>query len=191
MYRCFGVSEYNNCISTLTLSFTIVSRLLVGHSHFDVDQRHSVSSRHILGRRGAGDRGRRDLHSLSAFKECIKEAHSDLIFFSECTGNYNFDEWLSGMETKLEPGLTKHFQYQLRRGGEGVILTRSKPRMSSHVPYSQWHQIWPVERAYWPTTGARKGIQPSVPAFDSVPNAAAPQLWKSYNKVAQLSHTHT
>ena len=93
------------------------------------------------------------------------------------------------METKLEPGLSTHFQYQLRRGNEGVVLARSKPRMSSHVPYSQWRQIWPVERVYWPTTGVRKGMEPSTPAFDSVPTAAAPQLWKSYDKVIQFTHT--
>ena len=122
----------------------IVFRLLVGHTHFDVDQRHSVLARYILGRLGPSDRGRRVLHSLSAFKQCVKDAHHDLNFFAECTANYNFDEWLKCMETKLEVGLSKHLQYQLRRAGDGVILARSKPRMSIHVPYSQSGQIWPV-----------------------------------------------
>ena len=114
-----------------------MSRLLVGHTHFDVDQRHSVLARYILGRLGPSDRGRRKLHSLSAFKQCVKDAHSDLKFFSECTANYDFDKWLKGMESKLEVGLSEHLQYQLRRVDNGVIMSRSKPRMSAHVPYSQ------------------------------------------------------
>ena len=122
----------------LTIS---VCRLLVGHTHFDVDQRHSVLSRSILGRLGPADKGRKTLHSLSAFKALVEKTHKDLEVFAECTRNYNFDEWLASMKSNLEPGLSDQMQYQLRRADEGVIMVRSKPRMSSHVPFSPWYQI--------------------------------------------------
>ena len=153
-------------------------RLLVGHTHFDVDQRHSVLSRKILGRRGRGDRGRRELHSFSAFEQVVREAHKDLNFFHECTANYNFDEWLASMESRHEPGLSKHMQYQLRCDN-GVVLCRSKPRMSQHVPYNSWSQIWPVDEAYW----TADDVQPVAPAYDSCPPACPPQKWKNFAEV--------
>ena len=102
-------AEHHN-LPLLTIT---VCRLLVGHTHFDVDQRHSVLSRSILGRLGPADQGHKELHSLSAFKRLIEKTHKDLVFFSECTSNYDFDEWLGGMESKLESGLSTHLQYQL------------------------------------------------------------------------------
>ena len=125
----------------LPLETIVVCRLLVGHTHFDVDQRHSVLARYILGRLGIQDRGRRKLHSLSAFKKCVQEAHDDLETFSECTKNYDFDQWLACMENKLEIGLPTHLQYELKRAGNGVILSRSKPRMSEHIAWSKWEKI--------------------------------------------------
>ena len=112
---------------------------------------------------------------------CVQQAHhSDLIFFAECTANYNFDQWLQTMESKLEIGVSKHLQYQLRRVGDGVVMARSKPRMSAHVPYSPWYQIWPVERCHWPR---RQGPAPSTPPLDSHPTPCRPQQWKSYDQV--------
>ena len=161
----------------LPLQVITVCRLLVGHTHFDVDQRHSVLSRCILGRRGPADRGRRQLHSLSAFKRVIEAAHKDLKFFAECTANYDFDTWLQSMETKLEPGLSTHLQYQLRVQN-GVVFARSKPRMSAHVPYSSWNQYWPPQRCDW-----IRGVQPTIPAYDSKPEVCPPQEWKDFRKV--------
>ena len=160
-----------------------MNRLLVGHTHFDVDQRHSVLSRFLLGRLGPADRGRRVLHSLSAFKTAVEQAHSDLKFFSECTANYNFDEWLKTMESKHEPGLAKHLQYQLRRNGD-VIMARSKPRMSAHVPYTPWYQIWPVDRDHWPA----QHRCPTAPSWDSKPTVCPPQQWKHYDEVRKSLH---
>lgn len=157
-------------------------RLLVGHTHFDVDQRHSVLSRCILGRSGPADRGRTQLHSLSAFKRVAHLAHKDLKFFGECTANYDFDTWLESMKTKLEPGLSKHLQYQLRVQ-DGVVLSRSKPRMSAHVAYSQWDQFWPPRECDW-----INNIEPTIPGFDSRPGVCPPQEWKDFSKVYTHSH---
>ena len=159
-----------------------IHRLLVGHTHFDVDQRHSVLSRCILGRRGPRDRGRTKLHSLTAFKRVVEKAHKDLKFFSECTANYDFDSWLQSMKTKLEPGLSTHLQYQLRVE-DGVVHSRSKPRMSAHVPYSQWEQFWPPQRSDWV-----KNVEPTIPDCDSHPEVCPPQEWKSFS---QVSYTHS
>ena len=159
-----------------------VHRLIVGHSHFDVDQRHSVCSRKLLGRRGPADRGRRALHSLSTFKSAVQEAHKDLIFFQECTANYNFDKWLRSMENKHEVGIKTRLLYQLRVEN-GVVMERSKPRMSEHVPFSEWRQVWPVEECYWPKSGPRKNMEPVMPSIDSHPESCPPQKWKNFDKV--------
>ena len=45
----YAEEEEHKLPPLLTIS---VCRLLVGHTHFDVDQRHSVLSRRILGRLG-------------------------------------------------------------------------------------------------------------------------------------------
>ena len=166
----------------LTCTHTHTHRLLVGHTHFDVDQRHSVLSRCILGRRGPADRGRTKLHSLSAFKRVIESAHKDLRFFAECTANYDFDVWLASMENKLEPGLSTHLQYQLRVQ-DGVVLSRSKPRMSSHVSYSPWSQFWPTQKCDW-----IKNVVPTIPGFDSQPGVCPPQSWKNFAKVKLHIH---
>ena len=142
-----------------------------------MDQRHSVLSRKILGRRGPGDLGRRQLHSLSSFVDVVRSAHSDLIFFESCTANYDFDEWLANMTNKLEIGLSTNFQYQLRCD-HGVVLVRSKPRMSAHVPYTAWQRIWPVDQVNWIS-----GRQPVTPPFDSCPPPCPPQKWKQFDKV--------
>ena len=147
-----------------------------------MDQRHSVFSHFLLGVLKASDRGRRALHSLSAFKKAVHDAHSDLRFFSECTANYDFKEWLKTMESKHEPGLSTHLQYQLRRVGSGVIMARSKPRMSCHVSYSTWFQIWPVTRDHWPSQKRR----PTTPAWDSKPAPQRPQPWKIGQRLENL-----
>ena len=172
-----------SCVPSLSLIIR-ARRLLVGHSHFDVDQRHSVCSRCLLGRRGPGDRGRRSLHSLSAFKTAVHEAHTDLIFFQECTANYNFDKWLNSMQNEHEVGIKTRLQYQLRVE-DGVVMERSKPRMSQHVPFSEWRQVWPVDECYWPRNGPRKNMEPVMPSLDSQPEACPPQTWKNFSKVRQ------
>jgi len=63
------------------LKTIILCRLEVGHTHFLVDQHHSVFSMHI---RGNGKmKLRKEVHSLGRYSECAREAHSDLIDFIE------------------------------------------------------------------------------------------------------------
>ena len=150
----------------------------MGHTHFDVDQRHSILSRFLLGVLSSRLRGRRELHSLSAFAEAVKKAHSDLLFLNECTRNYDFDIWLASMKNKLEVGLQQHHAIQLRRGDPGVILCRSKPRMSPHVAWSSWETLWPPDESMW-----YKNIKPVLPSFNSSPLACPPQKWKNFDKV--------
>ena len=45
----------------------ILSRLPVGHTHFDVDQRHSVFARFLLGILGLLGSTRKDVHSLGIY----------------------------------------------------------------------------------------------------------------------------
>ena len=59
------------------------------------------------------DKGCTALYSLSAFKRLVEKTHKDLEFFAEATGNYNFDEWMGSMKSKLEPGLSDQMQFQL------------------------------------------------------------------------------
>ena len=143
-----------------------------------MDQRHSVLSRFLLGVLSSLLRGRRELHSLSAFARAVKEAHKDLLFLNECTRNYDFDGWLKTMRSKLEIGLSTHLAIQLRRGGPGVILSRSKPRMSPHVAYTPWCQLWPPPASEW-----IKKVKPVAPSFDSSPAVCPPQQWKKFAAV--------
>ena len=79
----------------------VMSRLEVGHTHFEVDQRHAVFSKKL---RKSGS-ARMDVHSLSQYEECAWEAHSDLRGFEEMGQLFDFDSWLTCMRSRLEEGI--------------------------------------------------------------------------------------
>ena len=82
----------------------IFSRLDVDHSHFEVDQRHGVFARFVRGQRKRGA-VRKDVHSLSAFEEVARSAHSDLKEFVELGKLFDFDTWLAPMRCRFEEGM--------------------------------------------------------------------------------------
>ena len=59
-----------------------LGRLIVGHTHYDVDQLHSVFSSKCIGCRRAGSVSK-DAHSLNQYKELAYETHSNLFDFIE------------------------------------------------------------------------------------------------------------
>ena len=80
-------------------------RLIVGHTHFVVDQRHSVFARFLRGIIGRLGSCRKDFHSLSQFVEAAFRAHKDLREFVEIGKLFNFDDWLKPMRNRLEDGI--------------------------------------------------------------------------------------
>lgn len=87
----------------------ILSRLEVGHTHFDVDQRHAVFSISLR----TGGTVRTDVHSLSQYEVRAREAHKDLIEFVELGHLFDFDSWLQPMRNRLEDGIQVQFEIYL------------------------------------------------------------------------------
>lgn len=105
----------------------------MGHTHFVVDQHHSVFSRFLLGR-GGNQAVRKDAHSLGKsrtddvlnymfivvvnrilimydlivgdFATCAFQAHADLLEFNELGKVWDFDTWLTPMRSKIEEGIS-------------------------------------------------------------------------------------
>ena len=83
----------------------VLCRLKVGHTHFVVDQRHSVFARFLKGVIGRIGSCRKDVHSLKQFVEAAFHAHKDLCEFVEVGKLFNFDDWLKPMRSRLEEGI--------------------------------------------------------------------------------------
>ena len=78
----------------LTLQCVRISRLIVGHTHFDVDQLFAVFSMYMFGKRSDMGR-RRNVFTPSEFKAAIHEAHANnLADYVYMGATYNFKEWL-------------------------------------------------------------------------------------------------
>ena len=66
-------------------------RLIVGHTHNDVDMRHSLSSQ-------KRKRGHSNLWSFSSYKRWLEDVHrSELMQFFDVDRCYDFKEFLKGM----------------------------------------------------------------------------------------------
>ena len=104
----------------------ILSRLDLGHTHYDPDQHHAVFNQSVRGI--TGGRQRKDVHSLgicirthtytrirvtrphtrartAMYEQHARKAHSDLLHFVELGKLHNFDEWLAPMKCRLEEGI--------------------------------------------------------------------------------------
>ena len=92
-----------------------------------------MSSRKLLGR--VHGRGRQQLYSLSQFEDALKAAHKDLHRFSKLERTFDFKSFFDTMANKLEKGIQEAYEIELRIGRAGVVMMRSKPRMSDHVQF--------------------------------------------------------
>lgn len=175
----------------------IHSRLDVGHSHFDVDQRHGVFARFVRGQRKRGA-VRKDVHSLSSFEQVAWSAHSDLREFVELGKLFDFDTWLAPMRCRLEEGMQvctsthvtqrlhepvstlcrqDHLFQMFERIGEEVFV-RSAPHMGEGYPLSARRICWPPP-SY---SEYRNAPHPALPVTDR-PALLPMQEWKQFKEV--------
>ena len=113
-----------------TLKTIVISRFLVGHTHFDVDQLFSVFSQFIFGSRRL-QRKRRDMFTLSEFKEMTERAHKNLKQFKWLHATYDWDQFFKNSKEcgQLEKGLQKAFVIRMTVDDTqpGQVFVESKP----------------------------------------------------------------
>ena len=148
-----------------TLKTIVISRFLVGHTHFDVDQLFSVFSQFIFGSRRL-QRKRRDMFTLSEFKEMTERAHKNLKEFQWLHATYNWDKFFKNTKEggQLETGLQKAFVIRLTVDDTvaGRVFIESKPMMGGDVAWSQKVQLYPH----------RDMVSRPLPGFDEKPDLA-------------------
>ena len=202
VHTCSGASEN---VAKTNLRFSIwllmrvtgllkinLSRLDVGHTHFEVDQRAAVFSISI--RRGGS--ALMDVHSLSQYESCARKAHKDLRGFTELGQLFDFDTWLQPMRCRIEEGIQvcvlplyqvlthvfacllhqDHLVIEFERIGEEIFV-RSKPHMGLDVPFSARRLCWPPP----PHTTYRDNPNPFLPNRN--PPLKSLQVWKNYKEI--------
>ena len=122
---------------------------------------------------------------MSQFEDALRETHKDLKRFTPLERTFDFDSFFSTMESKLEQGIQECFEIELRVTTAGTILVRTKPRMSSHVEFSAWSVYWPPPRQYW-----INDRQPTLPAFDGIPELSPLQIWPKWDRISTDLHNY-
>ena len=120
------------------------------------------------------------MFSLSQFENALRGAHKDLLRFTSLERTFDCVSFLKPIHNNLEKAIQEAYEIELRVADAGVIMIRSKPRMSCHVEFGPWTQYWPVPPKYW--INKRR---PMMPDFDGIPDLAPLQLWSKYNKVSR------
>lgn len=98
-------------------------RLIVGHTHNDVDMRHSLSSQSRI-------RDQPNLWSFSSYKRWLEDVHrNELLEFFDIDRCYDFKEFLACMrhDSDAKVGTWMHIHLELR--ADGKIWSRTKPQM--------------------------------------------------------------
>ena len=101
--------------------FRPVSRLEVGHTHFDVDVFHGILSKYLYGCVKTND-SRRSIHTVRAFKEHMYACYPSLAAFVDIDCTWDFDKFVAEMSV---PGLTTHTN----------IITRSRSHYRKFKPF--------------------------------------------------------
>ena len=120
------------------------------------------------------------MFSLSQFENALRGAHKDLLRFTSLERTFDCVSFFKPMHNNLEKAIQEAYEIELRVADAGVIMIRSKPRMSCHVEFGSWTQYWPVPPKYW--INKRR---PMMSAFDGIPDLAPLQLWPKYSKVSR------
>ena len=87
----------------LCLNTIIVSRLEVGHTHFDVDAFHGILSKYLYGCVKTND-SRRSIHTVKAFAEHMRRCYPSLVSFVDVERCWDFDDFVREMR---QPGLIR------------------------------------------------------------------------------------
>ena len=85
----------------LSLTSFVVSRLEVGHTHFDVDAFHAILSKFLYGCVKTND-SRRSIHTARDFAEHMKRCYPSLAAFVDVDACWDFDKFVREMR---RPGL--------------------------------------------------------------------------------------
>ena len=151
-----------------------VSRLIVGHTHFDVDQLFSVLSVALFGTK-TRSRRRLDVYTLEAFLEIVKNAFGTNLQSIKYVGAmYDYKRRYEKVRTnnQLESGIKEAFVYELSTsslpGDVGKVFWRSKPRMGDRYQWSPKSQWFPH----------RDGVKRSMPPMNPKPTRAKFKKWK-------------
>jgi hypothetical protein len=165
----------------LPLQRVRVSRLIVGHTHFDVDQMFAIFSMYMFGKRSEGTKRRNVLTPLE-FEQAVREAHkTNLRSYNYCGAAYDFKQWQQSMREKnanIETGIKKAYVIELfldvtDESKRGVIYFRMKPRMGVKYAWTEPLQFYPH----------RDGVERPMPQFDSKPGLANFKKWLSREEV--------
>ena len=79
----------------LRLSVVCISRLIAGHTHFNVDQMFAIFSMYVMDKRSDARR-HLNVYTLSEVKEALKQAHkSNLRYITYIGATWNFRNWLA------------------------------------------------------------------------------------------------
>ena len=119
-------------------------RLMVGHTHNDVDQRHSLSTQ-------SRDRDEPNLWSFTSFKRWLMNVHKNelklfLELFCDIHRVYDFTTFVSEMKHDADVKVSTWMHVQLQvcsNGANRTVWSRSKPRMGNTVPWDSWSQYYP------------------------------------------------
>ena len=127
----------------LCLSKIIVSRLEVGHTHFDVDAYHGILSKYLHGCVKTND-SRRSVHTARSFKEHMFQCYPSLAAFVEVERCWDFDKFLKTMSSTGLPRVTELMMVELEVR-DGAVWIRTKPRMAhdNKVPWTTARQFYP------------------------------------------------
>ena len=146
-------------------------RLMVGHTHNDVDMRHSLSSQ-------ARADQEPNLWSFTAFKKWFQKVHkNELLGFWDVGKVYDFKSWLSEMhhDSDIKIGTWMHVHLEVR--DNGTVWARSKPRMGRKVAWDAWCQYFP------PPPPADHGT--TCPDFKSITTTGSDNPWKVGLKIVR------
>ena len=162
----------------LALTKIRVSRLIVGHTHFDVDQLFSVLSVALFGTK-TQHRRRIDVYTLDEFKSLVRNTFGDQLHGVKYVGaTYDYKRRYEKVREngQLETGIKTAFVYELSTssvaGNEGKVYFRAKPRMGERYN-------WTAPRQWYPHSD---GVVRRFPRLDVKPTRARFKVWNTPEK---------
>lgn len=127
----------------LKLATIVISRLEVGHTHFDVDAFHGILSKFLYGCVKTND-CRRSIHTVRSFKEHMSQCYPSLTAFVDVKRCWDFDEFVREMSESGLPNVSKLMMIELSYRN-GAVHIRTKPRMVRDEKVS-----WENSRQFYP-----------------------------------------
>ena len=158
----------------LAFSTIRISRLIVGHTHFDVDQLFSVLSVALFGTK-TRSRRRNNVYTLDEFIALVSATFGDRLKLVKYVGaTYDFKRRYEKVRENgmLETGIKQAFVYELSTSSQslddkGKVFLRTKPRMGERYKWSKKLQCYPH----------RDGVKRTFPPMSRKPRRAEICEW--------------